>query len=111
MLSHIVGFAFLGGFLAWAGYTAWQFSKTEGTFVQRLAATTKRSITMFVNAATGASLVLGQGILNLADAFNLPEIRTAIETNLTPKVATGLIAGIVLLNVAARFRSLGKDPS
>jgi hypothetical protein len=110
ILNHIFGILCVAGFSAFAGYVAYSFSTADKTLPcwQRFFTATRNSATLFVNATVGAALTLGNGILDISDGLNMPEVRTAVETNLTPKVATGIIAGIVLLNVAARFRSLGK---
>lgn len=110
LLDHIVGYVCLLGVLVWSAFVFRRFRRsTEPTCWKRFFSSAKDSATLFVNYVTAAALALGNGILLLSDSFNMPEVRTAIETNLTPQVATGVIAGIVMLNVAARFRTLGKD--
>lgn len=108
-MSHIFGLLLLAGVAIWGGFVYCRFRKATGTCWERFFSSARDSATVFVNYLTAAALALGNGILLLSDGLNMPEVRRAIETNLTPAVATGIIAGIVLLNVAARFRSLGKE--
>lgn len=109
MLSHILGFGLTFGSLVWASFVYCRFRKAEGTTGERLFASARDSAVAFANYATAAALSLGNGLLNLSDAFIGPEVRQAIQQYLTPETATGVIAGLVILNVASRFRTLGKE--
>lgn len=74
------------------------------TFMDRLSYSTKKSSTLFVQLATGGFLLVGNGIMNMADLFNAPELRDWIKLNLTPEVASGVIVLLIALNIWARLR-------
>lgn len=78
----------------------------ETTLMERLASATKKSATLFVQLATAGFLMLGNGVLLMADAFNAPEVRDFIKQTFTPEVTTGLIAFIVVITTISRVRSM-----
>jgi hypothetical protein len=82
------------------------YRAAEGTFWDRLYASTSDSATLFVNAVIASLVALGNAILNIADVLVGPEVRVFVEANFTPQFASGLIVGLVLLNAAARLRTL-----
>lgn len=75
------------------------------TIMDKLAYATKRSATLFLQLATAFVLMVYNGLMNLAEFFNSPELQEFVKAFWSPKVATAVIAGLVLLNVLARMRN------
>jgi hypothetical protein len=81
----------------------------ETTVWEKLASATKKSITLFIQLVMSAALLLGNGILQMGDFFNAPEVRDWVNANFTPAKATGIIALLLLLNTFARLRTMFKS--
>jgi hypothetical protein len=106
MLQTIIAFALLAAVCAFAYRVVVSYRAGAGTFWDRLYASTKNSATLFVQAFIAALVALGNAVLNIADVLAGPDMRAFVEANFTPQFASGLIVALVLLNAAARLRTL-----
>jgi hypothetical protein len=94
------------GYIVYCIYTV-PVSTPPMTRGQKLFYATKKSATLFVQFATASFLALGNGIMNFADFFGAPEVKDWVKQNLTPEVASGVIAVLLFLTIWARVRNLG----
>lgn len=76
----------------------------ETNTLDKMIYATKKSSTLFVQLAVGFFTMFGNAILNMADFFGAPEVRTWVTENLTPSVASSVIVMLVGITVWARFR-------
>lgn len=107
MIKLVIAAALLGGsaYMAWRMYAF--YMTTTGTTMQRLAASFRNSATLFVQAVGAVVLFVGNGVLQLGDFFNAPEIREFVQTHFTPEFATGAFAVLLTLTTMARLRNMG----
>lgn len=108
-IKLLIGVLLLGG-VAYAGWRVYNvYHSTTGTTMERLAATTKGSATLFSQACIAAVAGLGQGVLMLSDYFQMPEVRDFVQENFTAEFAVGATLLFTALTVWARFRTMGQS--
>jgi hypothetical protein len=74
--------------------------------MDKLAYSTKKSATLFVNLATGAFLSISTVIFNMADFIGAPEVRTFVTEHSSPQIGAIVILVIIFLTTWARIRTL-----
>lgn len=115
-----------GGFVAIVGYIAASYLtaprtmtvnslKPEdppitrpSTVMDKLAYSTKRSATLFMQLATGAFLLGTKAIMDMADFIGAPEVREWVTQHTSPEV--GGIAVLIILGLTtwARVRNMAR---
>lgn len=91
-------------------YFAWRvvaaYRKAEGTTWERVLATAKGSATVLWQYVVGAAGVAMTYAAQVADFFNMPEVRDFITKQLTPTQVGVALLVIAAVTVFARMRTL-----
>ena len=86
------------------------FFLATGTFWERVFATTKRSVTIFIQCL----VLLWSWILSItgmaSDVINLPQVQDFMRILLKPVYIAGIVACIATLTILARMRTLPDVP-
>lgn len=126
MLGHIINFAMVGAAVAVIGWVVYCYLtapkvmtvaafKPEdppitrpATTMDKLAYSTKRSAALFTALMGGAGTFLINGVLNIADVFNAPEMKEWVMLHFTPEIASTIFVGFLMLISYARVRNAFK---
>ena len=82
------------------------YRTAEGSVWERLIAAAKNSATVLWQYVVIAGGTLLGWSVQLADALNMPEVRSAIQDNLRPEYVGVALVGIAIITVIARLRTL-----
>jgi hypothetical protein len=109
MISTAIALAGVS-FIAYFVYTTWSgYKAATGTVWQRLLASSRDSATMLWSKFCLALSAVVANLDTIADALGQPEAKQYIQDLFSnPKVVAGILGGVMLLNMLARLRSLGK---
>lgn len=99
------------GFVAYTAYSYLTVPNPEMNIAQKLAYSTKRSMTLFVQFAAMASLALANGVLDMSDFFGAPELKSYVTQNLSPGMASSVMLGLMFVTCWARMRSGSTQPT
>ena len=106
MLTTIVLVAALA-ILAYIAYrVVLNYRAAEGTVWERLIVAAKNSATVLWQYVVIAGGTLLGWSVQLADALNMPEVRSVIQDNLKPEYVGLALVGIAIITVVARLRTL-----
>ena len=115
-LFHKIGIAISIACFAYAvyvGYILWrEYRKTDATKtrVARAVEAAKNSQTILWNQFVIIVSGIVSQIDNVADFFNMPQIKDFVDQWFTPKTVAAIMLGIAVVSIRMRMRPASKDP-
>lgn len=97
-------------YAAYIFYREWWKTEPSKTKFQRAIEAAKQSETVLWNQFVVIIAGVVAQLDNIADALNMPQLKSFIDQWFTPKTVAAVMLGVALISIKARLRSSSNDP-